>query len=210
MLSTFSFHENLPFIIELIGTMAFAMSGAFAAIQYKLDPFGVLIIAFSTAVGGGTIRDLLLGVPIFWMHDMIICSVIFLSAIASMIFKSLEKNYRNTLFIFDSLGLGMFTIIGVQKGMDFGLHPVICLTLGTITGCFGGVLRDILINRIPLLLRKEIYATACIIGGTIFIALVNFTEIPILLIHILTIIIIVLIRIIAVQYKLHIPKFYLN
>ena len=141
---------------------------------------------------------------------MIICSVIFLSAIASMIFKSLEKNYRNTLFIFDSLGLGMFTIIGVQKGMDFGLHPVICLTLGTITGCFGGVLRDILINRIPLLLRKEIYATACIIGGTIFIALVNFTEIPILLIHILTIIIIVLIRIIAVQYRLHIPKFYLN
>lgn len=204
------FHENLTLIIELIGTMAFAMSGAFAAMQYKLDPFGVLIIAFSTAVGGGTIRDLLLGSPVFWMHDMIICSVIFISAIAAMIFKSLEKEFKNTLFIFDSLGLGMFTIIGVQKGMEFGLHPIICITLGTITGCFGGVLRDILINRIPLLLRKEIYATACIISGGIFIALNRFTEMPILIIHLITIFIIIIIRVIAVKYKLQIPKFYLN
>src|SRR5690606_28171247 len=102
---------------------------------------------------------------------------IFLAALFSMIFRSIEKSFKNTLFIFDSLGLGLFTIVGVQKGMEFGFHPIICLTLGTITGCFGGVLRDILINRIPLLLRKEIYATACIIGGGIFILLTYIPEI---------------------------------
>ena len=210
MLATFLFHENFSTIIEVVGTVAFAMSGAFAAMQYKLDPFGVLIIAFATAVGGGTIRDMLLGAPIFWMHDMLICTVIFLATIFAMIFRSIEKNFRNTLFIFDSLGLGLFTIIGVQKGMSFGLHPVICLTLGTITGCFGGMLRDILINRIPLLLRKEIYATACIIGGSIFIVLTYIPGVSSEFIQLSTIAIIVLIRSIAVKFKLQIPKFYLN
>ncbi len=210
MFATFLFHENFSLLIEVIGTIAFAMSGAFAAMQYKLDPFGVLIIAFATAVGGGTIRDLLLGAPVFWMHDMLICSVIFLSAIFSMIFRSIEKSFKNTLFIFDSVGLGLFTIIGVQKGMEYGYHPVICLTLGTITGCFGGVLRDILINRIPLLLRREIYATACIIGGLSFILMTHIPGISTEFVQISTIIIIVVIRSIAVKYQLQIPKFYLN
>lgn len=210
MFGTFLFHENFSLTIELIGTLAFAMSGAFAAMQYKLDPFGVLIISFVTAVGGGTIRDMLLGVPIFWMNDMLICAVIFLAALFSMIFRSIEKSFKNTLFIFDSLGLGLFTIVGVQKGMEFGFHPIICLTLGTITGCFGGVLRDILINRIPLLLRKEIYATACIIGGGIFILLTYIPEISSQFVQISTISVIVLIRSVAVRFNLQIPKFYLN
>ncbi|MDO5655781.1 MAG: trimeric intracellular cation channel family protein [Flavobacteriaceae bacterium] len=208
MLATFLFHENFALAIEIIGTVAFATSGAFAAMQHRLDPFGVLIIAFATSVGGGTIRDLLLGVPVFWMHDMLICSVAFITTILAMIFKSIEKNFKNTLFIFDSLGLGLFTIIGVQKGISAGLHPVICITLGTITGCFGGVLRDILINRIPLLLRKEIYATACIIGGTTFLLLNNIPGIPKEFIQIITISIIVIIRIIAVKFKLHMPLIY--
>lgn len=210
MFATFLFHENFSLLIEVIGTIAFAMSGAFAAMQYKLDPFGVLIIAFATAVGGGTIRDLLLDAPVFWMHDMLICTVIFVTAIFSMIFRSIEKKYKNTLFIFDSIGLGLFTIIGVQKGLEFGHHPVICLTLGTITGCFGGVLRDILINRIPLLLRKEIYATACIVGGSAFIIMTYIPGFSSQLVQVSTILIIILIRSIAVKYKLHIPKFYLN
>lgn len=186
------------------------MSGAFAAMQNRLDPFGVLIIAFATSVGGGTIRDLLLDVPIFWMHDMLVCLVVFLTTIIAMIFKSLEHNFKNTLFIFDSLGLGLFTIIGVQKGISAGLHPVICITLGTITGCFGGVLRDILINRIPLLLRKEIYATACIIGGSAFLFLNQISGISKEFIQIITIIIIVLIRVVSVKFRLQIPKFYVT
>ena len=200
--------ENFTLAIEILGTIAFAMSGSFAAMQKRLDPFGVLIIAFVTSVGGGTIRDLLLDVPVFWMHDMLICTVIFITCIFSMIFKSFEKKFKVTMFLFDSFGLGLFTIIGIQKGMDANLHPLICITLGTITGCFGGISRDILLNRIPLIFRKEIYATACIVGGGIFLVLVKYTALSYALVQISTILLIVAIRTLAVKYQWQIPKFY--
>ncbi|WP_312823695.1 trimeric intracellular cation channel family protein [Epilithonimonas sp.] len=201
-------HEQFNFIIEVLGTISFAMSGSFAAMQKRLDPFGVLIIAFVTSVGGGTVRDLLLDVPVFWMTDMLTCSLIFFTCVFSMIFKSIEKNFKVTLFIFDSFGLGLFTIIGIQKGINEGLHPLICLTLGTITGCFGGIIRDILLNRIPLVFRKEIYATACIIGGGSFLLLSKYSILSYGLIQIFTIILIVTIRTLAVKYHWQIPKFY--
>jgi len=201
-------HEQFNFIIEVLGTISFAMSGSFAAMQKRLDPFGVLIIAFVTSVGGGTVRDLLLDVPVFWMTDMLTCSLIFFTCVFSMIFKSIEKNFKVTLFIFDSFGLGLFTIIGIQKGLNEGLHPLICLTLGTITGCFGGIIRDILLNRIPLVFRKEIYATACIVGGGIFLLLSRYSVLSYGLIQIFTILLIVIIRTLAVKYHWQIPKFY--
>lgn len=203
-------HQGITFFIEIIGTISFAVSGTFAAIQKKLDPFGVMIIAFVTAVGGGTIRDLLLDTPVFWMYDMTTCAVIFFSCVLAMIFKSIENNFKVMFFIFDSLGLGFFTIVGIQKGIDANLHPIICLTLGTITGCFGGVLRDILINRIPLLLRKEIYATACILGGVLYLLLSQYFLFSVLWVQLLTISTIVSIRIVAVKYDIQIPKFYLS
>lgn len=208
-MSELSFFDwNFTFFIEVIGTIAFAASGSFAAMQNKLDPFGVLIIAFVTAVGGGTVRDLLLDVPVFWMTDTITFLVIFFVAVSAMIFRSIEGKFKNTLFMFDSLGLGLFTVIGVQKGLEAGYSPMICITLGTITGCFGGVIRDILINRIPLLLREEIYATACIIGGALFLILIEFSGISQQLIQVMTILLIVLIRMVSVKYRLHFPKFY--
>lgn len=201
-------HENLNFLIEILGTISFAMSGSFAAMQKRLDPFGVLIIAFVTSVGGGTIRDLLLDVPVFWMHDLMMCTVIFITCLVSMIFKSVEKKFRVTLFIFDSIGLGLFTIVGIQKGLSAELHPLICLTLGTITGCFGGIIRDILLNRIPLIFRKEIYATACILGGSVFLLLVKYGSFTYVFVQVSTILLIVLIRTFAVKYQWQIPKFY--
>lgn len=201
-------HEQFNVIIEVLGTISFAMSGSFAAMQKRLDPFGVLIIAFVTSVGGGTVRDLLLDKPVFWMDDLWMCTLIFATCILSMIFKSIERNFRVTLFIFDSFGLGLFTIIGIQKGLNADLHPIICMTLGTITGCFGGIIRDILLNRIPLIFRKEIYATACIIGGAIFLLLVNFTKLSYTFVQISTILLIVLIRTLAVKYHWQMPKFY--
>ena len=201
-------HEQFNFIIEILGTIAFSMSGSFAAMQKRLDPFGVLIIAFVTSVGGGTVRDLLLGVPVFWMHDLMMCLVIFITSVFAMIFKSIERNFKVTLFIFDSFGLGLFTIIGIQKGLNADLHPIICITLGTITGCFGGIIRDILLNRIPLIFRKEIYATACIVGGSIFILLAKFTTLSYTFVQISTILLIVLTRTLAVKYHWKIPKFY--
>lgn len=201
-------HEQFSFMIEVLGTIAFAMSGSFAAMQKRLDPFGVIIIAFITSVGGGTVRDLLLDVPVFWMHDLRMCSIILITSIVSMIFKSLEKNFQVTLFIFDSFGLGLFTIIGVQKGLTAELHPLICIVLGTITGCFGGIIRDILLNRIPLIFRKEIYATACIIGGAVFLLLVKYSNLSYTFVQVFTILLIVAIRSLAVKYHWQMPKFY--
>ncbi|WP_124639823.1 MULTISPECIES: trimeric intracellular cation channel family protein [Amniculibacterium] len=201
-------HEQLNQIIEILGTISFAMSGSFAAMQKRLDPFGVLIIAFVTSVGGGTVRDLLLDVPVFWMHDFWMCVLIFSTSILAMIFKSLEKKFRVTLFIFDSFGLGLFTIIGLQKGLNAELHPLICITLGTITGCFGGIIRDILLNRIPLIFRREIYATACILGGSTFLLLAKLSVFSYTFIQIFTILLIVVIRTLAVRLQWQMPKFY--
>lgn len=201
-------HQNFNFIIEVLGTISFAMSASFAAMQKRLDPFGVLIIAFATSVGGGTIRDLLIGVPVFWIHNLRICMLIFATSVFAMIFKSIEKNFKVTLFIFDSFGLGLFTIIGIQKGLNVNLHPVMCIALGTITGSFGGIIRDILLNRIPLVLRKEIYATASIIGGSVFLILSNYTTLSYSFVQIFTILLIVAIRTLAVKYHWQMPKFY--
>ncbi|MBO6184387.1 MAG: trimeric intracellular cation channel family protein [Chryseobacterium sp.] len=201
-------HEQINFAIEILGTISFSMSGSFAAMQKRLDPFGVLIIAFVTSVGGGTVRDLLLDVPVFWMHDLLMCGVILVTSIFSMVFKSIEKNFKVTLFIFDSFGLGLFTLIGVQKGLNADIHPLICIGLGTITGCFGGIIRDILLNRIPLIFRKEIYASACIIGGATFLLLTTFTNLSYTIIQIFTILLIVAIRTLAVKYHWQMPKFY--
>lgn len=201
---------DFAFLIEILGTISFAMSGSFAAMQKRFDPFGVLIIAFVTSVGGGTVRDLLLDVPVFWMHDILSVSLIFFTAIFTMIFKLIEKNFKVTLFIFDSLGLGLFTIIGVQKGLNAELHPAIGVVLGTITGCFGGIIRDILLNRIPLIFRKEIYATAAILGGITYILLRKFSGLDEEFNQIITILLIVFIRTLAVKYHWQMPKFYGN
>ncbi len=194
-------------IIEILGTIAFAISGSFAAMQRRLDPFGVLIIAFVTSIGGGTVRDLLLGdTPVAWMRDVNYCLLILVTSLLTIFFKTQIKKFKVTLFLFDSLGLGLFTIVGVQKGIVFGLEPGICVALGTITGCFGGVIRDTLLNTIPLIFRKEIYATACILGGLLYFGLLSF-NIKADLAKIIVIAFIFTLRIVVVKYKWTLPKF---
>jgi uncharacterized membrane protein YeiH len=193
--------------IEILGTIAFAISGTFAAVQRRLDPFGILIIAFVTSVGGGTVRDLLLGdTPVKWMRDVNYCLLILVTSMITMFFKRNIKKFKITLFLFDSLGLGLFTVLGIQKGIAFGLSPGICIALGTITGCFGGIIRDTLLNTIPLIFRKEVYATACIIGGVLYFALLHF-NLKADVAKILVIAFIFTLRIIVVKYKLSLPKF---
>ncbi|MBY0543279.1 MAG: trimeric intracellular cation channel family protein [Sphingobacteriaceae bacterium] len=195
------------YAIEILGTVAFAISGSFAAMQRRLDPFGVLIIAFVTSIGGGTVRDLLLGdTPVAWMRDVNYCLLILVTSLLTIFFKTQIKKFKVTLFLFDSLGLGLFTIVGVQKGIVFGLEPGICVALGTITGCFGGVIRDTLLNTIPLIFRKEIYATACILGGVLYFCLLNF-NLKADLAKIIVIAFIFTLRIVVVRYKLALPKF---
>ena len=164
-------------IIDILGTIAFAVSGAFLAMEKKLDPFGVLVLAFVTA------------------------------AVVTMLFGRYLKKFTTTLFLFDALGLGLFTLVGIKLGIEKDFSVGICITLGTITACFGGVVRDVLLNNIPLLFRKEIYAMACIAGGAVYFLLREMNIDPDLS-TILGILIIFVIRIIAVRYKLFLPQFY--
>lgn len=198
---------NISSVIEISGTVAFTISGAFSAMQKRLDVFGVLIISFVTAIGGGTIRDVLIGyTPVTWMRDYQTPLIILATGVATIFFKKYIKTFKTTLFLFDALGLGLFTIIGIQKGINAGLNPGVCIALGTITGCFGGVLRDTLLNNIPLIFQKEIYATACIIGGTVYMLLVSHLDTDV--VEILAVTIVCAVRIVAVKYKLSLPRFY--
>lgn len=191
------------YFLDIIGTMAFAMSGALTAMKKKLDPFGVFIIAFVTAVGGGTLRDILIGhTPVGWMQNLVYVYVIIAGFFLAIIFRKKLDRLRKSLFLFDTIGLGVFTLVGLQKGIDIGLHPIICIALGTMTACFGGVIRDILSNEIPVIFRKEIYATICIGGGLLFFILkiLHWNED---VLYLITSLFIILLRLMAVRYKWH-------
>lgn len=194
-------------LLDIIGTMAFAMSGALTAMHKKLDPFGVFIIAFVTAVGGGTLRDVLIGrTPVGWMMNLQYVYVIILGFFLAIIFRKKFDKLRTSLFLFDTIGLGVFTLIGLERGLLTGLHPVICVALGTMTACFGGVTRDILCNEIPTIFRREIYATICIFGGIVFFGLRKLNlEDDIL--YLVTSIVIISIRLLAVKYKWYLRAF---
>ncbi|MFV8352685.1 trimeric intracellular cation channel family protein [Flavobacterium sp. XS1P32] len=191
--------------LDIIGTMAFAMSGALTAMNKKMDPFGVFIIAFVTAVGGGTLRDILIGrTPVGWMLDLIYVYVIIIGFVLAIIFRKKFDTLRTSLFLFDTIGLGVFTLIGLEKGINIGLHPVICVALGTMTACFGGVIRDILCTEIPVIFRREIYATICILGGIVFFILREFNlENDVL--YLTTSLVIISFRLMAVKFKWYLP-----
>jgi uncharacterized membrane protein YeiH len=195
-------------LIDILGTAAFAISGVFAAVEKKLDLFGIFIIAFITAMGGGTLRDILIGnLPVSWMLRPEYGLVIFTSALIAILFANYMKHFQNTLLLFDAVGLGFFTILGLHKGLLLGLHPGICIALGTITGCFGGVIRDILLNRIPLIFRKEIYATASIAGGLLYFLLLK-VNLSGTITDVACILVVVFIRLIAVKNNWSLPGIY--
>lgn len=190
-------------LLDIIGTMAFAMSGALTAMSKKLDPFGVFIIAFVTAVGGGTLRDILIGrTPVGWMLDVNYVYVIIIGFILAIIFRKKFDRLRTSLFFFDTIGLGVFTLIGLEKGINIGLHPIICIALGTMTACFGGVIRDILCTEIPVIFRREIYATICIFGGIVFFMLKKL-NLDSDVLYLTTSLFIILVRLMAVKFKWH-------
>jgi uncharacterized membrane protein YeiH len=196
------------FIIDIIGTISFAVSGAFLAMEKKLDPFGVLVLSFVTAIGGGTLRDMMIGnLPVSWLTNSTATIVIFVSAVATIFFGRYLKQLTTTLFLFDALGLGLFTVVGIKLGIEKNFSIGVCITLGTITACFGGVVRDVLLNNIPLLFRKEIYAMACIAGGLIYFSLLQL-QLDRDIITVACIVIIFLIRVLAVRYKISLPQFY--
>ena len=195
-------------LIDILGIASFAISGVYAAMQKRLDAFGILVIAFITALGGGTLRDMMLGdLPVQWMRDREYTVLITIATAVAILFQKTIQNLQKTLLVFDSLGLGFFTVLGINKGLVFGLDPVICIALGTITGCFGGILRDIALNNIPLIFQNEVYATACIFGALVYFILLRVINDP-HLVDVISIIVICMIRLLAVRFKINFPSIY--
>ncbi|MBC9933462.1 trimeric intracellular cation channel family protein [Chitinophaga qingshengii] len=200
---------SLTFIqgLELSGTFAFAISGATAAINKSYDVIGLLALAFVTAIGGGTIRDLLIGAtPVAWMTDELSNTAIIVAAVIAALFFSYVKILQRWLNIFDAIGLGMFTITGINKGIAAGLPIPVCVALGVITGAFGGLLRDVITGEQPILFTREIYAVASIAGGSLYVLASVFTPLPGGFVQSISVAVIVGIRLLSLRYNWQLPR----
>lgn len=195
---------TLSFVLEVIGTIACAISGIRLAATKNFDWFGAYIVGLVTAIGGGTLRDLLLDIPVFWMHNWWYLGVTALSLLAVIVFRNLLVSKDRMLFLFDSIGLAMFTVIGIGKTLAIGLEMWVAIIMGIITGAFGGVIRDILINEVPLVFRKDIYATACLMGGIVY-WLINATAAPAYVAPLACAATIILLRYLTLRYNLSLP-----
>lgn len=168
------------YILDLLGVIVFAISGAIVARDKQFDLFGGIVLAIVTAIGGGTFRDMALGrTPVFWLNDLNYFALATITAVVFLwVFRIHRFNdtWRNVLLIADAIGLAVFTVIGVDIALNAGIHPTMAVAMGTITGCFGGVIRDVLANREPLIFQKEIYATASLAGGICYLVLNHYTE----------------------------------
>lgn len=191
-------------MLNLTGTFAFAISGIRLASGKQVDWFGAYLIGLATAIGGGTVRDLLLNVTPFWMLDSKYFLTTGVALLATLLFKEKILKWRNTLFMFDAIGLGLFTIVGISKSIEMNLPFWVCIVMGTITGSIGGVVRDVLLNEVPLLLRKDIYALACIAGGLVYFASLHF-HLSINLTEFIAAFTVIFIRVIALKFHIHLP-----
>ena len=193
-------------VLDLIGTLVFAISGSLMAKQHDFDIFGAAVVAFVTALGGGTIRDLLIGVtPVGWMIDPQYLVAVITGVVMVLIFPSYLLKLRKTMFLFDTIGIGIFTLIGIQKAIGLGLSPMIALMMGIVSAVFGGVIRDILCTEVPLIFRKEIYATACLAGGAIYLLSI-YLGVNNNLAMIISMFIIIGIRLVSVVKHIAVPK----
>ena len=202
--------DHLFFVIlNLIGTFMFAVSGVSVAISKDYDLFGIAVLGFATAIGGGTMRDMMIGAtPVAWMSDNATIIAIF----AGIIIGAMFLGYINKLgwwnIVFDGAGLGVFTLVGVQKGVDYGLSPLVCVLLGSITGAGGGVIRDVLSGDRPMLFQKELYASVSIAGGAFYFVMRTWASSR-LTWHwqaVACIVFIVALRVIAVRFNWSLPK----
>ena len=192
--------DQIITLTSITGVFAFAISGALTAMHKKLDPFGVLIIAFATSVGGGTIRDTLVSTDsVFWILQPEYIYVIIGGTLFAIIFRKWLGYLRRTLMLFDTLGLALFTVVGIQVGIQHEFDIIVCLALGTITGAFGGVLRDILVNDVPVIFQKEIYATISILGGGLYLVLDHYA-INNIVVQVIPMVVIIVLRLLVVYF----------
>lgn len=197
---------DIIYIIDILGTFAFAISGALVASKKDFDLFGVIILAFVTAVGGGMLRDILINAhPINWIGDLNYIYTILFAVVFTFLFKSKIAPLRKTFFLFDTIGISVFTLLGLQKGLSLNQPPIVALIMGIVSAVFGGVIRDVLSREVPLIFKKEIYASACLSGGLTYLFFVQI-ELHKDLNFIISAIVIIVIRTLSVIYHLKLPK----
>ncbi|MDH6358685.1 trimeric intracellular cation channel family protein [Parabacteroides sp. PF5-9] len=186
------------------GTFAFAISGIRLASAKQFDWFGAYVVGVVTAVGGGTIRDILINATPFWMEEAAYLIVSGLALLFVLIFRKYVIRLHNTFFIFDAIGLGLFVVVGIDKTLALGFPMWVAIVMGTITGSFGGMIRDILINEEPLIFRKDIYALTCVLGGIVYYICMRLGSTA-MLTQLVTAVSVLAARLIAVKYHLSVP-----
>jgi len=199
--------EEIYSILMMVGTFFLAISGALTAMERKFDVFGVIIIAFITSIGGGTLRDVLIGKDVFWIIAPTYPYIILAGSIFAMVFRKWLEYLRSTLLVFDTVGLALFTILGAEIGLSYDLNMLSCVILATITGVVGGVLRDVLVNEIPVIFRKEIYATISIAGASLYL-LLKFYDVGYYITELVPVFFIIILRFIVVKYEISLPSIY--
>ncbi|MGY6558561.1 MAG: trimeric intracellular cation channel family protein [Nitritalea sp.] len=195
----------LQYPFELAGTFVFAISGVLAVRDKDHDLFGAGFTGFITAIGGGSLRDMLLGsYPLVWVGDIYVFYAILAGIVVAFLFTPFLMKLRRTLFLFDTLGIGFFTVLGVEKALSLGVRPEIAAIMGMFSAVMGGVLRDTLVNEVPILFRKEVYASACLAGAICYLIFYYFgmqRDFNLLL----SLSIIIGIRLLAVRFKISLP-----
>ena len=191
--------------LEFVGTFAFAISGIRHAAAKNFDWFGGFVCGIAVAIGGGTIRDVMIGVTPFWMTSSIyiICTV--LAQLFVIVFSKFLKRLDNTWFVFDTLGLALFTIAGIQKSLAYDFPFWVAIIMGCMTGSAGGVIRDVLLNNVPIIFQKEIYAMASIIGGIVYWVLISL-DVNVSITVVSSFLVVCVIRFLAVRYHLSLPR----
>lgn len=199
--------SNWIFALDIIGTIVFAISGWLTAVKKELDYFGGVIIAIVTAVGGGTFRDLILGkTPVGWISNRYTVYAIFSGIVIAVLFHKWLDKLRRTMFLFDTLGIGVFTVSGLQLALSFDIHPIPAILLGIASAVAGGIIRDTLCNEIPLVFRKEIYATACLLGAGSYFVASHYFGVDEVIGSVLAILSTVVLRAVAVWKKIELPR----
>jgi uncharacterized membrane protein YeiH len=194
--------------LELIGTFFFAISGALAMQDKDHDWFAAAFTGFLTAIGGGTIRDIMLGsYPLVWIGDINFLYAVLLGVLTAILFFRVFIKLRRTFMLFDTLGISFFTILGVEKAIGLGVQPEIAAIMGMFTAVMGGVIRDTLTNELPVIFRKEIYATACLAGAIVYLVIDIYTPLERNYNLSISILVIIFIRMVALKFKLSLPGF---
>lgn len=196
---------NLLYALDLLGTVAFAASGAWAGVRRDMDLFGVVLLGLVTAIGGGTVRDILLGAPPFILKNE---TYLYLSLIVSLlvfIFHQKMEFIQHPLQYFDAVGLGTFVVIGTGKAIDYHIGFFGSVMMGVMTAVAGGIIRDVLSNQIPMVLQREVYASACIAGG-VFLYILHFTIFPRNWTLIVAALIVIIVRLLAIQKGWSLPR----